>query len=83
MIVSSLRSGFGKKTRIKKICLKRLTLIFFVQNMFKTLDLSHILLTLNYIRTEFTAVSEDRKQVCWISQLRVEFSQIAQDYLLF
>ena len=33
--------------------------------MFKTLDLSQILLTLNDLRTEFTAVSEERKQVCF------------------
>ena len=40
--------------------------------MFETLDLFQILLTLNDLRTEFTAVSEDRKQVrCqWLSQLR-------------
>ena len=32
--------------------------------MFKTLDLSPILLTLNSLETEFTAGSENRKQVC-------------------
>ena len=31
--------------------------------MFKTLDLAQILLPINDLRTEFTAVSEDRKQV--------------------
>ena len=41
--------------------------------MFKTLDLSQILLTLNDLRTEFTTVSEDRKQACWLSQLRIDF----------
>ena len=37
--------------------------------MFKTSDLSQILLTLNGLKTEFTAVCEDRKQVRWLSQL--------------
>ena len=32
--------------------------------MFETLDLSQILLTLNNLKTEFTPVSENRKQVC-------------------
>ena len=41
--------------------------------MSKTLDLSQTLLTLNDRRTKFTAVSEDRKQVCWLSQLGVDF----------
>ena len=41
--------------------------------MFKTRDSSLILLTLNDLRTEFTAVSEDRKQVCWLSELEVDF----------
>ena len=41
--------------------------------MFKTIDLSQIRLSLNDRRTKFTAVSEDRKQICWLSQLRVDF----------
>ena len=49
---------------IKLFCLKQ----------FKTLDLSHkYFLTLNDLRTEFTAVSEGTKQVRWLSQLRVDF----------
>ena len=60
----------SEKKILEKSCLKRLKHLIFKTR--STLDLSQICLTLNVLKTEFTAVSEDRKQVCWLSQFRVD-----------